>query len=339
MNSADLFKAFGEIDEEALERSEIMENKKIVPLRRRVVMAVAAALAVVVLMGAAAVVNYSDSIQNWFANEWSLITGQKMSEGQANAIDRLSQEVGLSQTADGVTVTVDSATVGDKVMHLLLRFENAQWTDEFKDAVMMSMDIEVNSMSYEGGATTYRELDDGTVAMFVSVLLYEDSIENTDVINVKLSMSDSVEIIDDRIVAGETKWNFAFDLRYDELETIVLPDTQVMAISRLEGSDEETTVPVIIKKVELTSLGVSLEYEFEYETAYDREVSFSSIYHYNYFVAVLEDGSKAVTGGVSITGEWVDGTASVVSNIRWMVPIDLDEVVEIHIGDTVIPVK
>ena len=144
MNNADLFKAFGEIDEEALERSEIMGNKKIVPLRRRVVMAVAAVLVVVVLMGAAAV-KYYDSIQGWFELTWEYMTGQEMTTRQAAFIERLSQDIGISQTVDGVTITVDSATAVGDVAYLLKKFEGLELTDGVMDGYMRSLNIETTS--------------------------------------------------------------------------------------------------------------------------------------------------------------------------------------------------
>ena len=110
---------------------------------------------------------------------------------------------------------------------------------------------------------------------------------------------------------------------------------------RLDWSDnEETEIPVEITNVELTSVGFSCEYEYKYEEdeMYGVDVTLMSYYDREYFVAVMEDGSRIGCGeGQHVS--WRDGTAYVESNAHWIVPINLDDVVEIHIGDTVIPVK
>ena len=52
-----------------------------------------------------------------------------MSSGQAALIDHLSQEIGVSQSIGDVTMTVDSATVGDDGFYLLFRMER-EWEEQ-----------------------------------------------------------------------------------------------------------------------------------------------------------------------------------------------------------------
>ena len=104
MNKMDLYRAFGAVDDDILERSESTNTKTI---RFRWQHALIAAIMCICLMGAGVVaVIWGDSIQNWFGHYWQAITGQEMSSGQAALIDHLSQEIGNSQTIDDVMVTV-----------------------------------------------------------------------------------------------------------------------------------------------------------------------------------------------------------------------------------------
>ena len=62
----------------------------------------------------------------------------------------------------------------------------------------------------------------------------------------------------------------------------------------------------------------------------------------NHAYAVLEDGSEVKENRGNISGTPTDVTDPIrreICTLTWPAPINLDEVVEIHIGDTVIPVK
>lgn len=336
MNNADIYKAFCEVDDELLLRSEESGRQNITHFKRSIVAIIAAVMLVLVIMGAA-VVKYYDSIQGWLEHTWEYATGREMSDGQSKLIDSLSQEIGISQTVDGVTVTVDSATVGEESAFLLMRFEGLETSESFMDN--FALNIETSPMTVAGYGVEYRDLPDGSVIAIIRLSLQNDMAwESVDRISVKLTMSDAVEIIDNRTFVGEAKWRFSFDLYPETLETIPLPDTQVIAKKLLRNDSEETEIPVTITNAELTSIGFSCKYEFEYETVDEIEVSLMSFYDREYFVAVMEDGSEIGCGeGKHVS--WRDGTAYVSSNASWIVPINLDEVVEIRIGDTVIPVK
>ena len=93
---------------------------------RRVSGVLAAALLLLALLGCgAAAVVYIQDIQGLFAWRWQQLTGQPMAPEQSALVERLSQEINQSQTVNGVTVTLDSATVGDDVFYLLVRVEDS----------------------------------------------------------------------------------------------------------------------------------------------------------------------------------------------------------------------
>ena len=128
MDSNALYLSFSAIDDEILERSESAIVTGRIPLRRRWSVVLIAALLALFLMGASAVtiIFYGDSVQSWLTYCWKYITGEPMSDQHTALIDHLSQEIGLRETVDGVTVTVDSAMVGEKNIYILLRVEGVE---------------------------------------------------------------------------------------------------------------------------------------------------------------------------------------------------------------------
>lgn len=92
---------------------------------RRVSRVLVAALLLLALLGCGvAAVIYIEDIQGLFARRWQQLTGQSMAPEQSALVERLSQEINQRQTVNGVTVTLDSATVGDDVFYLLVRVED-----------------------------------------------------------------------------------------------------------------------------------------------------------------------------------------------------------------------
>ena len=121
-----LYNSISNIDSRYIE-SALSYNAKASRRVRHALIALAAAILALFLMGAGfAAVVYGDSIQSWFGHYWKVITGQAMSEGQTAIIERLSQSIGMSQTIDDVTVTVDSATIGKNNLFILLKVKGLQ---------------------------------------------------------------------------------------------------------------------------------------------------------------------------------------------------------------------
>ena len=97
-----------------------MERK---PARQRLPKkALLAAAVLVVLAGTAvAAVGMPGTLRGWFAREWQETTGSAMDAAQMELIDQLTRPVGVSDTQNGTTVTVDSVTVGDSTIWMLLK--------------------------------------------------------------------------------------------------------------------------------------------------------------------------------------------------------------------------
>ena len=91
--------------------------------RRRIpAAALAAAVLVIALTGTAltAVFDLPEALADWFSQRWEERSSESIGEGQIAFLERLTQPVGIHDTRNGVTITVDSATVGHDSVWLLL---------------------------------------------------------------------------------------------------------------------------------------------------------------------------------------------------------------------------
>ena len=106
--------------QEEVSRMTQMERK---PARQRLPKkALLAAAVLVVLAGTAvAAVSAPGTLKGWFAQEWQETTGTAMDTEQLALIDELTRPVGVSDTQNGTTVTVDSVTVGNSTVWMLLK--------------------------------------------------------------------------------------------------------------------------------------------------------------------------------------------------------------------------
>ena len=146
-------------------------------------------------------------------------------------------------------------------------------------------------------------------------------------LNVTLNMSDFMkhELSGELLADGE--WNVTVALEMDTAE-----DTE----------SEERVMPITITNVELSAAGLSFDYEYEHGGYYTDKglTNFREPMIYDVY-AVLEDGTEIKIDGGHGRGNMygLDPVAYESVYCAWSAPINLDEVVEIHIGDIVIPVK
>ena len=86
--------------------------------------AVIAAVMILLLAGTAVAAQLF-GIRDWFSEQWREETGTAISMDQLGLIDQLTQEIGAADTDNEVTITVDSATRGERILWLLLRIDGA----------------------------------------------------------------------------------------------------------------------------------------------------------------------------------------------------------------------
>jgi len=331
MNSKKFSAAMSEIDDKYINEA-VSYKSKATPLRlnRHLPAALIAAILALLLMGAGVVaIIYGDSIQSWFSYYWETITGQSMTEGQTAVIDHLSQEIKISQTVDDVTVTVDSATVGDDSFFLLLRVEGLKFSNRHSYGFSsIDMDVKPDPLEESGGiggyGFQYHGLDgDGAVLLlmdydYASRTGYE---QDTSPIDITLTLENLAQNphVDKEKTLTRGQWSFHFSLDRSHLpEAVRLPDTEVMAIDL----DKQELVPVTIKNIELTSTGLRFQYDRGERTL-----------NVGQFISVvLENGATIENGGGAGT-PLEDGSTWNCSH-HWPVPVNLDEVSAIRIGKT-----
>ena len=292
----------------------------------------AAAVLLLFLLGCAVVGTvYGQSIQSWFAHYWQAVNHREMSQGQAALIDHLTQDIHQSQTVDGVTVTVDSAAVGDDTFFLLLRVEgmdfSRRWSYRFEETAMeVSPDPLEGEEGLGGYGFQYHGLDgDGSALMlmdmgYASAQGYQ---EDTSPLEVTLTLTDLVESGGSREeVLAQGTWSFAFTLDRSQIpDPVTLPDTVVP----LDGRGGEGVDWAEVTDLQVTSTG----FRFRYWPSSAPMDEFR-------ITLILEDGTEVRDGGAFGTG--MEDGESMYHAGRWLIPVNLEEARALRIGDTEIPI-
>lgn len=333
MNAKQFSDAMGELDskyvEEALSYNAEGSQRRPFP---RLSIVLIAAIAALFLMGAgAAAIIYGDSIQSWFRHDWEAITGRSMTKEQTAVIEHLSQEIDVSQTIGNATVTVDSATVGDDHFFILLRIEGLQFSKK-QSYGFETVNMHVKPDPLEGNdgiggcGLQYHGLDGNGAALFLVEYNYASGAgyeKDTSPLDIALSLENLIENAhtDEEELLMEGEWNFNFSLDRSTLpEVINLPDTEVMAMDL----EKQELVPVTITNIELTSTGLRFRYDYA-----DGTLSMEA-----HISAVLDHGVTIQDGGGAGTPS--DDGKTLNCSYQWLVPINLDEVSFVYIGETAI---
>ena len=101
-------------------------------------------------------------------------------------------------------------------------------------------------------------------------------------------------------------------------EVIRLPDTEVMAVD----STQQEEIPVTLTNIELTNTG--LRFQFEYK---EGNLSLSE-----QDISIVLNNGKTIgnNGGI---GSPTDDNKNMRFSYQWLVPVDLDEVAAVQIGN------
>ena len=338
MDSNALYMSFNEVDDDILERSERAILATGIPLRRRLPVVLIAAILALFLMGSSAVVFFfGDSIQSWFAYYWKSITGESMSNQHAALIDHLSQQIGSSETVDGVTVTVDSATVGERNFFILLRVEGLELSNKhfhgFEEVQLTLKQVPEQHVGGAGYSYDYLGLNpDGAALLLIH---YDYSVrgpasEDKPPLQITLSMTDFVQGDkgNKHILLAEGTWNFYISLDRNQLDAKELPDTQVMGIAYSENN-EKTETPVTLTNMVLTNTDICFQYDWQGGDVV-LETRLQEIR------VVLQNGLEISAG--SGDGSGLASTQWYVT-YTWRIPVSLEEVAAVKIGDVIIPVE
>lgn len=328
MDSHNILDAIGDINDDAIRdaKTGIAANRP--HFGRRLPAAMIAAILALFLMGAGvAAILYGDSIQNWFSHYWEVVTGQPMGQNQTVIIDRLSQEIGVSQTVGDLTVTVDSATMGDDCFYLLLHVKGLELSEKqtysFEKYMMEIVpDPLENTAGVGSNSFQYFGIDgDGTALFLVKHdYLLENSLTENDIpLSVTLCLTNFVQTANTEteklLVEGE--WCLEFTLDNNQMPAAIsLPNTEV----QLRNLSSEDDVTVTVTNIELTCTGIHFQYDYQ-----------------NGELQPIDNISAILKNGVSISynsggGYPLSDGTTLNCSYQWQIPIDLDEVSLIQIG-------
>ncbi|RGD22477.1 DUF4179 domain-containing protein [Subdoligranulum sp. AM23-21AC] len=332
MKEKRLLKLLGSIDEKYIDEAKpsYSNEHQYVSTRRfrRIPAALVAAVIAVSLMGVVAVAAvYGSNIQNWFAHQWEVLTGQSMSESQMAVIDHLSQTINASQTVDDVTITVDSATVGDDSFFLLLKVNGIDFSGknsyDFQNAELQPEPDPLTLGAFTGYQIDYLGIDEAGNALLLVNYSYvggEAETNNTQLLQVRLLLRDLTENAhtNSEKVICEGTWNFNFTVdRSQTVEKVILPNTEVSAQNT--AGNKETTVELM--NIELTNMGVRFQYDYAQEDLFLSEER---------VVLVLKNGKTVINTGAM--GSPTDDNQFMQYTYQWLVPVNLDEVDHLEIG-------
>lgn len=150
-------------------------------------------------------------------------------------IDHLSQTIDVSQTVHDVTITVDSATIGDDSFFLLLKVTGIRFSEkssyDFQNAELQPYPDPLTLGAFTGYRINYLGLDEaGTALLLVNYRYvggYADT-GNTQPMQVRLLLRDLTENAhtNSEKVLCEGTWNFNFTVdRSQTVEKVILPNT------------------------------------------------------------------------------------------------------------------
>ena len=299
--------------------------------------ALAAAVLVLALTGTTLAASglVPGSMKNWFIQQWAGTSGgEGISAEQVALFDRLIQEVGVSDTCGGVTVTLDSITCGDSALWLLLKVSGdldmvqgeAATAYYFHDTeVVFSREPDRedtpggSGMEYPFSGTS----EDGVQTMLIR---YTITLTGTDSL---LDVYDAVLHLGDLMygdsVAQEGEWVLSFKIEPSKQEVLTLESAEVPAHDHENGSEAVTTE---LRDIRVSATGIRFI-----------QIAEQQMFAPDQGGVVLADGTEVSragggsrwTGEIS-TGEWA-------SDYYWKLPVDLSQVVGIRFGGTVIPLN
>lgn len=311
------------------------------PVRHRLPKkALLAAAVLVVLAGTAlAAVGAPGTLRGWFAQEWEETTGTPMDTEQLALIDQLTRPVGVTDTQNGTTVTVDSVTVGNSTVWLLLKVsgeytENTDLRYHF-DSIDLTLDPDPDQVGTPGGygfEFPYAGVSqDGTLTMLIrytidlagqSSLL--DTSRQATLVLEDVMCNDMTRSGDDDVTLAEGHWTLTFPLEPGEIgRSLTLEEIQVPAM-KLETREIKS---VTLRDVEISATDIT----------YVRSVDEQEWEPLRCALA-LEDGT-AVEQGNGTSRFWDEAQTQWGSTWYWRVPVDLKQVTALCFGDTEIPLN
>ena len=323
---------------EEVTRMTTMERK---PARRRLPKKTLLAAAVLVVLAGTAVaaVSAPGTLKGWFAQEWQETTGAAMDAEQLALIDELTRPVGVSDTQNGTTVTVDSVTVGNSTVWMLLKVSGEYAEDSALryhfDRMDMTLDPDPDQVETPGGYGLdfpYTGVaEDGTLTMLIRYTIdlagqgsLLDEPRQATLVLEDVMCNDMTESGDEDVTLAEGSWTLTFPLEPGEIGAVLtLEELRVPAWNR----DTQETKEITLREVSLTATDLSFCQPVE-DQGWEPEKC----------ALVLEDGSTV--NWSSGSSRFRDEEETQWSSVwYWRMPVDLKSVTALRFGDVEIPLN
>lgn len=293
-------------------------------------MALAAACMTLLLAGTAvAAAGGPATLADWVSSQWQESIGAPLTQEHQAVLDALTQPVGVSDTDNGVTVTLDSVTVGDSCLWLLLKAEGDLEDEEnaylyhFGD-VEMNFDFSPDTVDTPGGYSwDYGYTGVGADGRLTLLMRYTITLGRED------SLAGGYEAVlelGDLLYSDETRlrgqWSLPFTMEQVEQEAVMLERAVVPAWDHETGGESSE---VELRDIRVTGTGVRFSQERVTAMRYPEMTGL-----------VMEDGTLVTYGG--------GGSRSLdedtwISDYYWDIPVDFDQAVALRFGDLELPLK
>ena len=355
---------------ENIQKLQVRTNHSGAHYVRRISGALIAAVVISLLCcGATAVYHIAGgNIQGLLGALWQQETGKPVPEEESDYLDSLSQEIGVSRTVGDVTLTVDSATMGENVLYLLLVMEGMEWPewaldpDQARAMEWSVVDLELTALPGVGlegwfASSSIRKELDGTGRLILLWRYYwggTPAPKAGDLFPVSVRLDDLVvqRIVDgapvEEVEVAEGIWQLDFAVEAPEVETPLRgPDTELVLCDR---AGEALTVSM--ESLEVTGTGIAVEIESsreELERYMDGLMEGTpeklhpdcqqSLFGLMSPTLILRDGTEIGSGwelGGGASFQWTEDGMGLEYRDLWLVPVDLEQVEAVRIGQTTV---
>lgn len=290
--------------------------------------ALIAAIIAALLAGTALAASFSEpgNLQDWFQQK----SDTELSEFQIAAIDRLTQEIGISDSCNGIMLTVDSITVGRSSLWILVKVDGLKKVETEKGYHFGDWDLafvpEWTSTGPGGYGYSYSgAADDGRLTFLLN---WNATMENEESFfaeekTVRLQFK-NLKYKNELVAEGS--WDLCFTLKPLAESYLTLESAQVPAKNRF------TKEIVLLDIRDICISPTDIQFMADQKTYVGKSLRLLDI-----IKLLMDDGTIVDAEDYSgmVVGDVNDGQYSY--TFYWDMPVDLSRVAALQIGDTVIP--
>ena len=311
---------------------------------------VLAAVLTVLLLGTAAcaaVPGAAKSLADYFSGRWKEHNDTSLTQAQLDFIENFTQTVGVSDTCNGVTVTLEAVTAGESSLWMLLSVDGLDVPAEdlagedvrfSSRGLFLDMDPEAayNYGMIPEGPLELRAAEDGKLMLTLRAI-WDNSASSINILDghQALLLLQGIRTFDvDRHLKArlaEGSWRLEFTLEpAADPETIILRDVALPAMRiNTDTLDWEPSEPRA-KEIRMTSTEMHIYWNEDALSYPVKEISL-----------LLDGGAEVGNAGAwpvrvdtapeeGILGHFI---------VPWDLPVDLSRAAAIRVGDQTIPLK